>query len=81
MTRHLGSSQHVADVIKSLSLLFDPSAGNNTPVERRLSASWKSLLKIKSYEEVCPLYLPRSSAYVFMDFIVKEPHHVQPASN
>ncbi|KAH9958212.1 hypothetical protein BC827DRAFT_614858 [Russula dissimulans] len=47
----LVDKQHVADVIKSLSLLFDSSAGNDIPVERRLSASWESLLKIKPYEE------------------------------
>ncbi|KAH9954769.1 hypothetical protein BC827DRAFT_1379326 [Russula dissimulans] len=45
------SNKQVADVTKILSVLFGPSPGNLSPVERRLSASWKSLLKIKAYEQ------------------------------
>ncbi|KAH9954770.1 hypothetical protein BC827DRAFT_1272293 [Russula dissimulans] len=36
---------------ENLSVLFDASFVNLSPVEHRLSASWKSLLKIKAYEE------------------------------
>jgi hypothetical protein len=49
--------QHVADVMETLSALFDSSQGSSQDVERCLAASWKSLLKIKAYEEVCLLLL------------------------
>ena len=46
------SLQHVTDAMEALSTLFDPSPGDHSIVERRLSASWEALLKIKEYEEV-----------------------------
>lgn len=50
--------QHVADVMETLSALFESSPqGSSQDVERRLSASWKSLLRIKAYEEVRSLLL------------------------
>lgn len=51
----IAENEHVADAMETLSILFDSSPGDHSPVERRLSASWESLLKIKDYEEVCPL--------------------------
>jgi len=45
------SDKQVADMTKTLSMLFGPSPGKFSPVEHRLSASWKSLLKIKAYEQ------------------------------
>jgi hypothetical protein len=41
--------------METLTMLFDSSPGDHSPAERRLSASWKSLLKIKDYQEVRPL--------------------------
>ena len=46
--------QYVTEVMATLSSLFEPSPRNSlTPIEHRLTASWKSLTKIKAYEEVC----------------------------
>ena len=44
--------QHVADVMETLRSLFESSPESPFSVERRLFASWKSLLKVKEYEEV-----------------------------
>ena len=51
----IAESEHVADAMETLSMLFDSSPGDHFSVERRLSASWESLLKIRDYEEVRPL--------------------------
>lgn len=43
--------EYVAEAMATLSALFDsPPENSLTPVERRLSASWKSLNKINAYE-------------------------------
>ncbi|KAH9988145.1 hypothetical protein BJV77DRAFT_760761 [Russula vinacea] len=47
----IAESEHVADAMETLSMLFDSSPGDHFSVERRLSASWESLLKIRDYEE------------------------------
>jgi hypothetical protein len=47
----IAESGHVADAMETLSMLFDSSPGDHFSVERHLSASWESLLKIKDYEE------------------------------
>jgi len=52
MTGYLSSRQHIVDVMETLSVLFRSSPESSSPVERRLSACWKSLLRIKVYEEV-----------------------------
>lgn len=54
MADNLGLWQHLADVMVTLSALFDPSPeGSFTQFECRLVPCWKSLVKIKTYEEVC----------------------------
>jgi len=47
----VADTEHVADVMEALCSLFESSPESPFPVERRLSASWKSLLKVKEYEE------------------------------
>jgi hypothetical protein len=50
--------QHVTDVMEALSALFESCPQSSfQDVERRLSASWKSLLRIKAYEEIRSLLL------------------------
>ncbi|KAI0302829.1 hypothetical protein B0F90DRAFT_1712384 [Multifurca ochricompacta] len=49
-------NEHIASAIVTLSALFDSSTEfASPPVERRLTASWKSLLKIKAYDESQPV--------------------------
>ncbi|KAI9444049.1 hypothetical protein H4582DRAFT_1918916 [Lactarius indigo] len=44
--------EYIAEVMATLSALFDSSPENSLkPIERRLTASWKSLTKINAYEE------------------------------
>ncbi|KAI9462877.1 hypothetical protein BJY52DRAFT_1255763 [Lactarius psammicola] len=50
--RSIMDKQYAAEVMTTLSALFDSSPENPlTPIERRLTASWKSLTKINAYEE------------------------------
>ncbi|KAH9164582.1 hypothetical protein EDB89DRAFT_2139662 [Lactarius sanguifluus] len=45
-------TQYIAEVMATLSAIFDSSPENSlTHIERRLTASWKSLTKINAYEE------------------------------
>ncbi|KAH9047480.1 hypothetical protein EDB83DRAFT_2403328 [Lactarius deliciosus] len=44
--------EYIAEVMATLSAIFDSSPENSlTHIERRLTASWKSLTKINAYEE------------------------------
>ncbi|KAF8491325.1 hypothetical protein F5888DRAFT_1057428 [Russula emetica] len=47
----IAENEHVVDAMETLSILFDSSPGDHFTFERRLSASWEALLKIKDYEE------------------------------
>ncbi len=50
---HMNERQYVAQVMATLSALFDSSPENSLlPIDKRLAASWNSLIKIHAYEEV-----------------------------
>ncbi|KAI0258376.1 hypothetical protein BC834DRAFT_82302 [Gloeopeniophorella convolvens] len=51
--RPVADQEHVAQALATMSALFEPLPDSQPlPVEKRLTASWHSLLKMKAYEEI-----------------------------